>query len=67
MGESLRRDQRPAEERVERLPGVSVVVDLRRGSMQARSWSKPSAAARPAVASSQSACWVWARVRLAVR
>ena len=37
MGESLRRDQRPAEERVVRLPEVSAVVDLRRGSMQARS------------------------------
>ena len=35
---------------------VSAVVDLRRGSIRARSWSKPSAAARPAVASSQRAC-----------
>src|ERR1039458_4807110 len=52
---SLRRDQRPTVVRVGRLPGVSVVVDLRRGSMSARSWSKPSAAARPAVASSQRA------------
>jgi hypothetical protein len=34
---SLSKDQRPAELRVERLLGVSVVVDLRRESMQARS------------------------------
>jgi hypothetical protein len=42
---------------------VEVVADLRRGSIMERSWSKPSAEARPAVASSQRAVVVWSLVR----
>ena len=55
LGSSQRRLQRPALVRVGRFV-VSEVWDLRRGSIMARSWSKPSAEARPAVASSQRAC-----------
>ena len=38
-------------------------ADLRRGSIMERSWSKPSAEASPAVASSQRAVVVWSLVR----
>src|ERR1017187_7896093 len=53
-------DQRPAVVRVGRLAAVSAVAGLRRGSIRARSWSKPSAEARPAGGRSQRArarCW----------
>ena len=43
--------------------GLAMAADLRRGSIMARSWSKPSAEARPAVASSQSAVVVCSLVR----
>jgi hypothetical protein len=42
---------------------VEVVADLRRGSIMERSWSKPSAEASPAVASSQRAVQVWSLER----
>ena len=52
---SFSNDQRPAVVRDGRLPEASVAAALRRGSISARNWSKPSAAASPAVASSHRA------------